>query len=208
MAKKNKTVSKDKSTIKTIELLEPTGPTLPAGLTGPSTPTGIIGLTLPAERTVPTVVLGPTGPTGSLNLLRLEGAGDNGAYNTFFPPSTDLGNLYRSVGATGVDIGGTITYLGDATETIKKTVESFHFVDQKQMNQELRPILEQIKNIQADVLPKLELAKNTITNVEEFLKDNVTFLTNSIEVKGRLQLIESNLNSFSTRIDTLEKIRI
>jgi hypothetical protein len=133
--------------------------------------------------------------TGESNLGSINGAWDNSNWRR------DAVSLFNS---TDTQIGGTITVLEALNSTIDKLDEEAFKRLQPHLDKKLTVSLAPLKEELETLKSRLEPLGDSLKRIDEFIQKDTIMLTNSIEYTGRLNSLESQIPSITTRIEKLE----
>ncbi len=117
----------------------------------------------------------------------------------------DFFDFFKQISSTGTTIQGAIDGINESVLSIHSATASY----EQSSNVEDRLIIidNEIRSIK-NLLPQLEQSKASLSHIEEFIKNNAVFLTNSIVIDGRLRSIEGEIISLTKRLEFVEGKKI
>ena len=123
--------------------------------------------------------------------------------------SKRISQAITNLNLTGSYLGGTVTAVNRSVDQLERSISTIEDLDQgkdpeKELDQLKNSITSELDNVKSSIASLEELRK-PIKDVEDFLKDQLGFITTAIEARGRLNTIENNLNLFQKRLGHVEE---
>jgi hypothetical protein len=109
--------------------------------------------------------------------------------------------LSKYLNHTNNQIGGTITALNSTLQDLDQV--SFSKIEPN-VNAQIAKNLEPYRADLDSLKIQLQAVKNSLEPLGKFIQENLTFLSNSIAVQGKLQVIDSAISSLYRRLEILE----
>ena len=105
---------------------------------------------------------------------------------------------YAELNSTGTAIGGTIGSLNRKVETIEQILVKPDYM------KKISLIENELKAIKVEILPQLEDSKKALSKIEEFMRNNASFLTDLVSAQGKLRPLESEISALTKRMEKIE----
>ena len=111
-------------------------------------------------------------------------------------------NFTNQINSTGTVLGGSI-------EALSQRIDSFeHFLVQpdleNQINERISPVKKELELIKNEILPQLQQSQQALISLEEFMRNNVTFLKDLTIAEGKLDSFKDEISSLSRRLEKVE----
>jgi transcriptional regulator with XRE-family HTH domain len=125
-----------------------------------------------------------------------------------------LGNISGDFQSTSALIEDTIEVLGDKVNALENSLGLISGnVSELRTNLDVDILAKVEKNIGPfkddveeikELVPRLEEAQKQLSGYDEFVRENVDFLRNAVQVGGSLELMNDRIDTFEKRIDKVE----
>lgn len=104
--------------------------------------------------------------------------------------------------STGTVLGGSIEALSQRINTIEHILVQPDL--ENQINARLTPVKKELELIKNEILPQLHQSQEALNSIEEFMRNNATFLKDLISAEGKLDSFKGEISSLSRRVEKVE----
>ena len=75
---------------------------------------------------------------------------------------------------------------------------------ENQINERISPVKKELELIKNEILPQLQQSQQALISLEEFMRNNVTFLKDLTSAEGKLDSFKDEISSLSRRLEKVE----